>query len=105
MTQEEIEAGFHRAMLGVYESALRECGYRATRFRKMVVDRGGLDTARALLASPDVVPDGFNTLYLAGRLDLSLEAVVVKESWRQLFTDAELNVAADRLRKVGFTVE
>ena len=45
----EIEYQFHQAMLGIYEEALNDVGYRATRFRQMVNRHGGLEAARRLL--------------------------------------------------------
>jgi len=39
------------------------------------------------------------------RLDLSLEALVIKEPWRQLFTRSELKEAERRLRELGYPVE
>ena len=46
---DEVERRFHRAMVGIYETAKRELGYNATRFLQMVSEQGGLVTARQLL--------------------------------------------------------
>ena len=46
----ELEVQFHEAMLDIYRRAKSEAGYNATRFIGMVVERGGLDTARYLMA-------------------------------------------------------
>jgi hypothetical protein len=37
----DLEANFHREMLRVYENVRRTCGYRPTRFRRMVLQHGG----------------------------------------------------------------
>ena len=46
--------------------------------------------------------DGFNLLAQKGRLDLSLEALVVSKEFTTLFTDEEANEALTRLLEAGF---
>ena len=46
--------------------------------------------------------DGFNTLMARGRLDLSLEALVVDKRFTALFTDEECNEALSRLLEAGY---
>ncbi len=48
------------------------------------------------------VSDGFNTLADKGRLDLSLEALVVDKRFTSLFTDEEANNALMRLLEAGY---
>lgn len=72
----------------------------ATRFIQMVANQGGLATARQLLWS-DQVSDGFETLRRHGRLDLSVEAYVLKKEFADLFTDEDRQGARDRLAMFG----
>ena len=97
------EVAFNKAMHDVYDNALSECGYRATRFLNLVNQIGGLETARQLLRS-DVHPEGLTALWELGRLDLSMEALVLQESWRVLFTAAELRLARRRLQRLGYVL-
>ena len=46
--------------------------------------------------------DGFWFLADMGRLDLSLEALVVKKQFTGLFSDDEANTALDRLLSAGY---
>jgi len=46
--------------------------------------------------------DGFWTLADLGRLDLSLEALVVKKQFTSLFSDEEANTALNRLLLAGY---
>jgi hypothetical protein len=92
----ETERQFHRAMIEIYQTAKRDLGYNASRFIQMVSERGGLATARQLLWS-DQVSDGFETLRSHGRLDLSVEAHVLKPEFEALFTDEDRQRARDRL--------
>ena len=89
-------------MLEIYERAKTECKYNAARFLQMVVDRGGLQTARYLLHAPGL-SDGFTALWQCNRLDLTVEAYVLKPEWRGLFTEEEIKIAAQRLSDLGYT--
>ena len=46
--------------------------------------------------------DGFNLLAQKGRLDLSLEALVIDKRFTALFTDEEANAALERLLSAGY---
>ena len=48
------------------------------------------------------VSDGFWALADLGRLDLTLEALVVKKPFTTLFSDREANTALQRLLDAGF---
>ena len=97
----KLESAFHDEMLGVYERAKVECRYTATRFIQMVTDHGGLAAAKMLLASPRL-SEGLTRLWQERRLDISMEATVLREPWCQLFTAEELAVARKRLNELGY---
>ena len=46
--------------------------------------------------------DGFNLLQAKGRLDLSLEALVIDKRFTGLFSDEEANEALTRLLEAGY---
>ena len=60
-----------------------------------------LKTARRTL-SGSRLSDGFNALQAKGRLDLSLEALVIDRRFTSLFTDEEANEALTRLLEAGY---
>ncbi|MCK4375611.1 MAG: hypothetical protein KAX19_09790 [Candidatus Brocadiae bacterium] len=93
---ETLEEQFHKAMIAVYERARDECGYNATRFLQMVMDLGGLEAAKRLLDS-DKVSSGLTKLWELGRLDISMEALVIDPKWQGLFTEEEVATARQRL--------
>ena len=102
MTQPtDAERRFHRAMLDIYTEA-KKLGYNATRFIGMVSDRGGLETARALVCT-DGGSDGFRALWERGRLDLTVERLVLEDEWRELFSPEERRAARKRLVEYGYT--
>ncbi len=96
-----LEREFHRAMVGIYERAKSETGYVATRFLQMVSELGGLGAAKRLLqlTTPS---DGWTALWERGRLDLTVECLVLKQGYRSLFTEEELNVARRWLSDYGY---
>jgi hypothetical protein len=100
---EDPAAAFHAAMVRIYTTAKSDVGYNATRFLQMVSDEGGVAAARKLLAA-DRPSDGFTTLWEASRLDLSVEAHVLRPEFAVLFTDAERETARRRLAEYGFSV-
>ncbi len=48
------------------------------------------------------VSEGFDALAAKGRLDLSLEALVIDKRFTALFTDEEANAALERLLSAGY---
>tara|TARA_R100000365_G_C2732182_1_gene62246 strand:+ start:136 stop:447 length:312 start_codon:yes stop_codon:yes gene_type:complete len=95
-------ADFEKAMHQIYVRAKKEAGYNATIYLRMLHDRHGLGTAKALINSPKV-SDGYTHLYERGRLDLTVEALIVENPrWHTLFTREEVETARDRLKKYGY---
>ncbi len=90
-----LEAQFHQEMLRIYDEA-SALGYYPIRFLQMVEEHGGVEAARRLLAG-DELPNGFVRLFELGRLDLTVESLVLREPWRGLFQDHELEAAERRL--------
>ena len=99
-----MEEEFNNGMREVYERAKAECNYVATRYLRMVNEHGGLRTTRKLLSS-DKTHDGLTRLWECGRLDLTVEALVTKEKYRTLFTEAEIKIAEKRLHGLGYTTK
>jgi hypothetical protein len=100
---QDLSRHFDGAMFDIYRRAKSEAGYNATIFLQMLSDRGGLDTAKYLINSPKQ-SDGYTALLLRGRLDLTVEAMVVENAkWHGLFTSEELERARLRLKKNGYT--
>ena len=97
------ELAFHEAMLAAYRDAKAECNYNATYFLQMVNELGGRAAAKQLLSKPGF-SDGLTTLWERGRLDISMEALVLQEQWQSLFIEGEIRVARMRLEELGYRV-
>ncbi|WP_158884560.1 GmrSD restriction endonuclease domain-containing protein [Amycolatopsis anabasis] len=93
---------FGTEMQRLYERSRREARYSATYFLSMLADLGPMETARKLLLSP-AVSDGFAALWERGRLDLTVEALVTRAPFTDLFDERELEVARARLEQFGYS--
>lgn len=98
-----LEKQFEQEMVDIYMAAKKECGYNASRFLQLISAKGGLTAAKQLISKAGGT-DGFTTLWEHGRLDLSVEAHVLKPEYYGLFTDSERKLCKDRLEKFGYTV-
>ena len=97
----DLEKQFDEAMINVYRTAKEECGYNATYFLQMLHDKRGIATAKQLLAS-DGTQYGFEKLWEHGRLDITVECLVLNPRFQKLFDAKELDRARERLRKYKF---
>ncbi|MCB0120995.1 MAG: hypothetical protein KDE31_17325 [Caldilineaceae bacterium] len=79
---------FHAKLMATYLEAKRSCRYNATYLLQMMNELGGVATAKRLLAS-DNPAAGLTTLWECGRLDLSVEALVLLPEFATLFTEEE----------------
>ena len=98
---DDLEKAFHEAMLNIYDLGLSRYRYRATRFLRMVRERGRLSAARQLLHTPGH-PEGLTRLWELGGLKISMEALVLEPRWASLFTEEEFRIARKRLEDLGF---
>lgn len=96
MTMTNLEREFDMAMMNIYHRAKSEAGYNATRFLQMLQEHRGLKTARILLHAHHV-SDGYTALWERGRLDLTVEALILQRKWYPLFLDQERGIARKRL--------
>ena len=100
MNQEQMKREFHNKMVGIYEEE-KKLGRNATRFWRMLKNRGGFQVAVYLLnkSQPQI---GFERLRDSKNFELTVEFLVLQEPWRQLFEQRYLDEAEKRLRDCGF---
>jgi hypothetical protein len=96
---EEIERHFHKSMMGIADFANQQ--YFGMRFRQMIEEHGAVDTAKRLLEAREI-QTGLHRLWELGSLDKSMEALVIQERFRELFTPAEINEARRRLEELNY---
>lgn len=98
--KKELEMQFHKDMLSIYENA-RKIGYNATRFKQMVANEGGYNVAKKFINNNNP-SEGFTSLWELGRLDLTVESLVLRDEYKSLFTALERDIVQDRLEEYGF---
>jgi hypothetical protein len=107
-----LEQRFHDDMVGIFQRAGEATrkerpdgsvvrGYWASYFLRGVRNHGGVAYAHQLLRA-DGTTDGFKRLTEEGRLDLTMEALVLRPEYAALFSETERQVAASRLARAGY---
>jgi hypothetical protein len=84
-------------------AAIQECialGYRPQRFMEMLDTYGSRALAKRLIASGDL-QDGIRRVAAMGRLDLSMEHIMLEAEFAPLFTAQELEAARWRLDQLS----
>jgi hypothetical protein len=95
-----LETELTEELRGTYEEA-RKRGYVATYFLQMLEEYGGKKTAKRLLAKPEP-QTGLFELWQLNLLHESMEAVVLRDKFKELFTPDELAEAYRRLEELGY---
>jgi hypothetical protein len=98
---EDLYSEFEREMWRLYEETNTRCGYNASVYRGMLQQHGALETARRLAGDPKP-HKGLTLLHKFKALDLSVEALVLREPWRQFFDDDVRSAARAKLRALGY---
>ena len=96
-----LEQAFQRQALTNAQAAMTLHGAPTKRLVQTLELRGGVETARELIGKRRL-SDGFDVLRRCGRLDLSLEALVIQGKFGALFTDEESNLCLEVLMEAGF---
>ena len=98
---DDLEAQFDEAMMDIYVTAKKEAKYNASRYLEMLLEHRGLETARMLINASEPSA-GFTSLWEAKRLDLTVEALVIRPQWSQLFEPDEIERAQRRLKQYNY---
>lgn len=93
MEFEKLSHQFEEELIDKMMRAKKECKYNPTRFNQMLARHGGVATAKQLIDNSirtGHTSDGYTTLLLCGRLDLTMEDSVCKPEYEQLFSEQEI---------------
>lgn len=99
-----LENRFHEDMKNIYFSAKKELKYNASRFFQLVSRDGGVKAAKQLISKSGGTY-GFEVLWENKRLDLSVEALVLRPEYHELFTVEERETCMNRLKEFGYEIE
>lgn len=98
---EVLEKKFNADMRSIYILAKKKLKYNATRFLQLLSEKGGVQAAKILIAK-DGGTYGFEMLYEHHELGLTVEAHVIKDEYKELFTDQEREICKKRLEEYGY---
>lgn len=101
----KLEDEFHIELIEVYKRAKSETGYNATRFLQMISAPSGGYVAAKKLIIQEGGSGGFTNLWELHRLDLTVEAGVIKDEYASLFSDEEIVICKKRLINYGYELE
>lgn len=100
MEAEKLAHQFEEELKDKMVRAKKECKYIPTRFNQMLAQHGGVATAKQLIQNgirTGHTSDGYTTLLLCGRLDLTMEESVCKPEYEQLFSEQEIAYCREQL--------
>jgi hypothetical protein len=98
----EQEKAFYAALMDVTRQCQR-LGYNPGYTIQMIEKLGPVGTCKRILGNPESL-DGLTRLWELKRLDLTMEALVLRPEFASVFTEDELVVARERLTKVGYSI-
>jgi hypothetical protein len=98
-----LENKFHKDMNNIYFIAKKEIKYNASRFIQLVSREGGQKAAKQLISKSGGTY-GFEILWKNSRLDLSVEALILRSEYHELFTDEEREICRNRLKEFGYEI-
>ncbi len=96
-----LEKKLQQEVIKNCELAEKEYGCKMTKFLQTIERFGIVKTAQEILRKGRT-SDCFNKLVEAGRLDLTMEATIVKSEYSELFTDEQINSCYELLCEKGY---
>ena len=81
---------------------MKQYGYNPTIYMRMISENGAVNAAKKIVKQ-DVQSSGFATLIMINKLELSVEASVIKDKYKDLFTDAEIQNSIRKLKEANFS--
>ena len=92
----EIEKKLQQEVLKGCKTAEKEYGCKMTRFIGTIERFGIVNTAKEIIRKGRT-SDCFNKLAEKGHIELTMEAIIVKPQYQELFTDEEVNACFELL--------
>lgn len=97
----QIELELFNDMIKIFREIDIQYNYKEAGFFQMIQTDGAIRTAKEIINKADVT-EGFIKLAEDNRLDLSLEAIVIKDKYKEVFTNEERKICLKRLKKYGY---
>ena len=95
-----LEIEFHRALENIVYTDFKSNDFPMF-LLQMMRRHGGVAAAKQLLGI-SAVRSGLTELSEQGRLDMSVESLILQERWKPLFSAGDLTLARQRLKDLGY---
>jgi hypothetical protein len=97
----ETKDDFKRKLLKAVDNCIIHYRYKPSYFLQMLDNYGAVGTAMKLVTVAKF-HEGFTKLWKFGRLDLTVEAKMLRSPYRQLFSEEVVDKASARLKALGY---
>jgi len=94
--RDKLENDLNTALLKSCDDTCVQLNYRPRLFQRILEEFGPTKAVKMLL-STELPSEGFTTLLLQQRLDLSVEHIILTGKWKVLFSDSILAKARARI--------
>lgn len=97
----QIELELFNDMVNIYREADVQCNYKQAGFLQKLQLKGAIVAAKEVINATELT-ESFTKLMECNRLDLSLEALIAKDKYKELFTAQERKICLKRLKEHGY---
>ena len=98
---EQLKKLFHQEIIDLYKMMIKSVKYKPTRLMDFINKYGGYEAAVKYISTESNVQD-FAILWEKERLDLSVEALITKEKYRELFSEEILSFCDHKLKEYSY---
>ncbi len=98
----ELKHEFEQKMISDSDIVRKKHHYYPSYYRQLIARIGGVEAAKALLATDERLQEGLIKLWELKCLEYSMEALVLNPKYSILFTPGELKVARKRLERLEY---
>ena len=98
---EQLKKLFHQEIIDLYKQIIKSVKYKPTRLMDYINRYGGYEAAVKYISTESNVQD-FTILWEKERLDLSVEALITKEQYRELFSEDILSFCDRKLKEYSY---
>lgn len=95
-----VELNFENEIRHLIKDSIK-IGYTPSYLIQMLNNNSAVNVARQLITK-DTGTSGFIKLWEKKRLDLTIEALVIQEKYKELFTKEEIEISCNRLKEYGY---
>jgi len=102
MKDTDLEKRLEQELLEASNLCRTKYKYNPSRFLQMMKAEGAVKTSIKLIMAP-TYHEGLTRLWELKRLDLTVEAIIIREPYSELFPEEVVNKAKDKLKQLGYS--